>query len=527
MKTPSNITYRFGFDENNNLVDILKIEKNERSKHTFHCIACGKELIPVMGIQKISHFRHIHDSICNNETYLHKLSKLLFKYKFENTNSLYIQANHKQYCSIYNQCKIAHLRNECFTSSIVKYDLKSNYDQVFIEKHIGNFVADILLVDSTGRNPDFLIEFFVTHKCESNKLNSKFQIFEIKITSDNDIVNLFDTNTLVGELYNFTSLTETTQEPLSLEWQIEVFALYSSGKSFHRPLKKTCNNLLAPNFKTDKTILEYIVIWPLNPNIDRYTSFILTAEKLGFPIKDCRLCSFFKQSTSFYEGNKNLCILYKKLHIPKHPSVLHAYGCPKYTIDKHFIYSTFNNPIIIYSNKSAFNILELKKIFTESQKHEKGTYQNDYESKQLNRYPQRNEQDTQKRSEIIQLFSIFRDYFNKNNIIISYKDTKRPQTSIIAKLKPYYNHCEYNLENLCIILSHSTENSHEKLFIRFIPAGEPEPLLKKSEAIVIFIYLNNDLSNIAPQNDNLIIKDFDNAVFRNIEKIIEFLEIIS
>lgn len=424
MKTPLNITYRFGLDENNNLVDILKIDKKERFNHKFHCVACGKELIPVMGIQKTYHFRHSNEANCNNETYLHKLSKLLFKYKFENTNSLYIQANHKQYCSIHNQCKIAHLREDCSTTSMVKYDLKSNYDQVFIEKHIGNFVADILLVDSTGKNPNFLIEFYVTHKCEHNKLNSQFPILEIKISSDNDIANLFNSNILSGELYNFTSLTETTQQPLSLEWQIEAFVLYISGKSFHKPLKKTCNNLLAPNFKTGTTVLEYIAIWSQNPNIDRYTSFILTAEKLGFPIKDCRLCSFFKPSTSFFE---NLCILYKKLHIPKHPSVLYAYGCPKYTINQNLTYSTINNPIIIYSNKSAFNTLELKKKFTESQKYKKEIYQN--ESKQSNISPQRNEQDTQKHAKINQVFSTFRDHFKQH-----YNFIQRQQTATILNL---------------------------------------------------------------------------------------------
>ena len=79
----ANIRYRTAFDENNNLVDIRDVSKEERHEHTYRCIMCGEVLLPRLGNERARHFYHGKDTTCDGESYIHKLAKLRIKEKFD------------------------------------------------------------------------------------------------------------------------------------------------------------------------------------------------------------------------------------------------------------------------------------------------------------------------------------------------------------------------------------------------------------------------------------------------------------
>ena len=79
------IKYQYAYDENNTLVSIYDYTKETSKQHTFKCIVCGSDLCPraICSEYRRAHFYHKESVLCNEETYLHKLSKLYIKNYFD------------------------------------------------------------------------------------------------------------------------------------------------------------------------------------------------------------------------------------------------------------------------------------------------------------------------------------------------------------------------------------------------------------------------------------------------------------
>ena len=59
------------------------VTEEDRQSHSYHCLNCGERMIPRMGVKRTRHFAHRGEDVhCGQETYLHKLAKLLIKEKF-------------------------------------------------------------------------------------------------------------------------------------------------------------------------------------------------------------------------------------------------------------------------------------------------------------------------------------------------------------------------------------------------------------------------------------------------------------
>jgi len=71
------VKFLFAFDENQNLVNVNDLSKEQKRKTKYTCIGCNSELVPALGEIKKKHFRHKH-IVCSGETYLHKLAKEVF-----------------------------------------------------------------------------------------------------------------------------------------------------------------------------------------------------------------------------------------------------------------------------------------------------------------------------------------------------------------------------------------------------------------------------------------------------------------
>lgn len=192
----SKIKYRYAFDENDNLVCIEDVIKEECRKHTYHCIGCGCDLLPRLGNVRNHHFYH-GKAKCDSESYIHKLAKWRLVEKFNNSEHFYVSYNVIYVCSKAD-CTLRNV-NCCQPKSQYKIDLKQYYNTAQLESPIKGFVADVLLTNSVKEVEPVLLEVYVTHSCEQKKLDSHMRIIELQICNESDANGLINRDVLQEE----------------------------------------------------------------------------------------------------------------------------------------------------------------------------------------------------------------------------------------------------------------------------------------------------------------------------------------
>ena len=75
------IKYRYALDEGQRVVDVEELTEADRKD--YECLACSHTVRPVMGKLRRKHFRHQVDVGCSEETYLHRLGKLIFQQVYQ------------------------------------------------------------------------------------------------------------------------------------------------------------------------------------------------------------------------------------------------------------------------------------------------------------------------------------------------------------------------------------------------------------------------------------------------------------
>lgn len=192
----SKIKYRNAFDEKDNLVCIEDVIKEECHKHTYRCIECGCVLLPRLGNIRNHHFYH-GKTICDSESYIHKLAKLRLVEKFNNSEHFYVSYNVTFVCPEVN-CTLRNV-NCCKPESQYKIDLKQYYNTAQLEYPIKGFVADVLLTNSNEEIEPVLLEVNVTHSCEQQKIGSGLRIIELHICNESDANGLINRDVLQEE----------------------------------------------------------------------------------------------------------------------------------------------------------------------------------------------------------------------------------------------------------------------------------------------------------------------------------------
>lgn len=301
------IKYGYALDENEKLISIEELTEENRRKHTFKCISCKNELVPNLGKIRRHYFSHKADCACSGETYRHNLAKLMFEANFYSAKSLYVPVDQYVECSDLENCKFKKInRNEllgqenaeqfCNRVESVNYDLKKNYDLCTIENGVENFIADVLLEDSTGQNPPFLVEMVVTHKCSEEKINSGLPILEIKIDSEDDAKELLTCNIIKGELYNFK--IKDLSSPLQRKCYNSHFILDEMGENHIETSFENCgkiNTIKYPNALFECSFADVRISNELG---------LLLAKQNGFEIYDCSLCKHYLGEDSRMLCNK-------------------------------------------------------------------------------------------------------------------------------------------------------------------------------------------------------------------------------
>lgn len=346
----SGVKYHYALDEHNCLVHINDVDRDNRSSHTYHCLNCGAEMVPRMGTVRAWHFSHgAGEEHCGAETYLHKLAKLLIRYKFENDSSFNIRYYRDVVCSDISMCPFAR-QEECHSAEPETFDLKQYYDICEEEREVNGYIADLRMTSSEHpKREPVLIEVQVTHKSTESKRTSGLKIIEVKIESEDDIRNLlsgaleesrdgyFDrSNTGPVRFYGFK---DKSVNPRPLEKRsIQRFYLFRSGKAFVTNMDefKSCREVRTKD--NDKAVFEVSIDSFYLDKPSPYDFGYVAARQSGIEVKTCQFCKYHKNG---YEVGFGLlpifCCHYKRYGTPENPEPQYARECEYYKEDKRAI----------------------------------------------------------------------------------------------------------------------------------------------------------------------------------------------
>lgn len=479
------IKYQYALDEENHIIDISMINKEDRIHSNYHCLSCGRELIAKLGEKNQKHFAHKFNTEgfpCNNETYLHQLAKIKIKEKFDKSESFFIKLREKVICSSVENCEFATNKHLCIKEREKLVNLKKYYNLCSIEKSIKDFRADLLLENTTTRIKPILIEIFVTHPCSQDKINSKLPIIEIPIQSEEDIKIVEKQIEFCGQTYNLH--IKDIHEPMEINHTIQKYVLFSSGKYLYKPTyQTTCRHIKTPQY--NHAILEIFVY---DQKICK-TDFLFYAITLGYNLKDCSICRYFKYIKSMY-GDYPLCMKYKEFNTPKRPNHLYAYFCNQYTINKSLYEQYARNTSqyqikIIKNDIDSFNNIKIK-----SQCAKKISYR-------LNT-----------------CISLLEQCYHNKGLRLKVGNE-------IYNLSSYYNSCESFKNNdftYGLKFYHSTRINRTHLFLYCVKDGYSDTEKKdKTKAIYLKIDNEQDLKKFSSYT-GITIHPCSQSIFHNIEE---------
>ena len=208
--------YQFAYNENNEIIDISKIDTEYRKIHSFHCISCGKEMSAHLKDDKRKrHFQHTNKCNCSFESYIHLLAKEIFKKRYDSADKFILSYRENVSCNNTN-CLFRH--DNCNNKQIAKeIDLKEYFPVCTIEKDVEGqddhtYRADVLLSNPNQKKYKLLVEINNTHECSENKKEAGLHIVEIDVKSEEQARNIGKDNSLLeGQgvtLHGFNSASQ-------------------------------------------------------------------------------------------------------------------------------------------------------------------------------------------------------------------------------------------------------------------------------------------------------------------------------
>lgn len=182
---------KYALNETGEVIDIKDVDKSK--KEQFVCCSCNRPMVARKGQIKEHHFAHKQKLECNYETYLHKLSKLIFYNVYHNCllkkQPFYINFEAKYSC--YACHKQESLNFVCYERKSTRYDLTKIFDEIQLEKKVGRWIPDILLSSSKSESNKMFFEIAVTHACEFDKIDSGYRIIEKKVRDEDSLIDIF------------------------------------------------------------------------------------------------------------------------------------------------------------------------------------------------------------------------------------------------------------------------------------------------------------------------------------------------
>lgn len=371
------IEYQYAFNNAGKITDINKVTVEYRKSNEFYCVGCGAEMNAVLGEKTQHHFRHKNRCNCNPETYYHKLSKLILKYRFDSSSQFLVKYYAHNNCPKATQCELKEHHNWEGCSSVVlkSFNLKEYYNTCKEEIVYKGFKADLILThsDYPNREPLFL-EVSVTHNCTPEKINSKIRIIEIKVHNEDDAYGEIIENE--GEFINESNIIKSKENDFSpIRFYnfkrksndkgsnlLSRFYLYNNKHGICQALCKS-NVIECSEFTSEHSINSLLEVTisedtiPKGFEFDLYDLGMALASDKGLDVKSCIFCNNFNRSHSFARRFKwaSQCVENTNSQLPKYQKFHLAWGCKLYRCDNNrrkYILDSFHSiPYDVWINE--------------------------------------------------------------------------------------------------------------------------------------------------------------------------------
>lgn len=334
-------------DEQNTIIDLHNLDEIDTFKHTYYCIACGKEVFINVDNSGYS-FSHLKENpLCSKASYLHNAAKMMLCKKFNTEPKFNIYINQKYFCENNNECSFFN-KSDCFESIPTPYDLKTlGYDSCEIDYKFPNNDVCYDIVLKRGDDLEKAIVIRTNSDSSSNSFytNSadlyKNRVILATINSERDIFELYEKPLSEYRgitFFNFGNGNFKTTSREGIRRRMLKFMLFSSGK-YH--LENTfCDSLISKR----STVYEMITPNVITPNATYEVEYsqkirqyaVLQCFNKHKKVCLCEICSYLKPVNSIYY-HENICIRYKTKGTPKYPLATMQCNCPYFKLDKNLL----------------------------------------------------------------------------------------------------------------------------------------------------------------------------------------------
>jgi len=285
--------YPYAKTDNEELIGIDKVTKENKKDYHFYCYGCGEELIPVLGEIREHHFRHKKNNVtCDRNVYLHEFAKNVIKERFDKSEHFYVKYKAERICKKKDNCELGKCNwEECYADDLYEIDLKKYYDKCICEKGYYDYtengkkryIADLKLVCSEDDTRELGIEIWVTHECSEEKRNGKMRIIEIKIGKEADAFREIvenDTDELPIRFFNF-------KRNICLEPSKKLLHCIYKNPNYKEEYVSCSDGI---NFDEENEYEVYIDSEKLNDEDELILKSILFSNR-GLPIRNCLICA--------------------------------------------------------------------------------------------------------------------------------------------------------------------------------------------------------------------------------------------
>lgn len=338
-----NIGYSFGqrmarhiaIDEQNTIVNLYNTGEIDTNKHTYFCIACGKEVFIDVDDCGFYSFSHLDDNTpCEDDFYLHEAAKKMLCKKFNSQQEFKVYIPQRHLCNKRHNCSLFH-ESYCSAAIPMLYDLKAHgYDSCEIEYKFPNeqFSYDAIIRYGNDLQKAIII-VIDADTCLIESGNLKNRVMKVAVRCESDVFKLYE-EPLRGERIKFFNFDHGNLKTISCEKinrEILKFTLYSSGKYYLGI--ESC-------MSTRKTSAIYEMV--ISNDTESYYTMrqyaILHCYNHQKVLCLCEICSYFRRPYDILNYER-ICIRYKTKGTPRYPLRTMPINCPFFSLDKNLVTS--------------------------------------------------------------------------------------------------------------------------------------------------------------------------------------------
>ena len=310
------IKYRYALDLNDNLVDILDLERNIIKKtDKYFTVDYKQELIPRLGKIKVKHFalKPNINALGSKETYLHALGKKVFKDEYLDSlnkgEPFYVNYEAEVECPL----AISRYEVKCNQPVIkCKYDLTQYFTKIEEELRDENLIPDLLLIN-TATGTKLYIEIAVTHFVSDKKKESGTRIIEIELKSESDIQTIKNLKSGWApkniKCYNFQIKRQKLDfcDEKKCNCYFDVFEVSEEGQC---TLYTDVPQSGLKSIKNKKFSIYPIKEKYWNRESAVFKKYVLNAQKLSYNPKNCLICKYKRKPKRNLDNGDVYCNLF-------------------------------------------------------------------------------------------------------------------------------------------------------------------------------------------------------------------------